>query len=245
MARDRRKRTPRVETPERPLADSHEAKQERSRRTQNRLLEAAEALLAEQGLEGATVPAIAERAELSVGAVYRRFPDKDALLRAVYERFFARSLDSNRAALNPDFWGAATAAEIVHAIVGGIVLGYAQQRGLLGALFRYAETHPDPEFRRRAEELNSRSLRALVDLLVARGERISHDDPDYAIRFAFFTVAAVLRAAVRSEPSAANPFTGPDERLAGELSRMCLAYLGLAADPPKKQASPRSARRPA
>jgi len=42
------------------------------------------------GAEAATVPAIAERAGASVGAVYRRFPDKDALLRAVCERFLER-----------------------------------------------------------------------------------------------------------------------------------------------------------
>jgi AcrR family transcriptional regulator len=55
-----------------------EAKQARSRLTLHRLLSAAEALLEHGGLEAATVPAIAETAGVSVGVVYRRFPDKDA-----------------------------------------------------------------------------------------------------------------------------------------------------------------------
>ena len=69
-----------VRLPARPV------KQARSKRTLERLLDAAEEVLSHDGLEGATVPAIARRACLSVGVVYRRFPDKDALLRTVYER---------------------------------------------------------------------------------------------------------------------------------------------------------------
>lgn len=38
------------------------------------------------GLEGATIPHIAARAGLTPGAVYRRFPDKDALLRELCMR---------------------------------------------------------------------------------------------------------------------------------------------------------------
>src|SRR6266581_5741534 len=71
------------------------AKQARSRLTVHRLLSAAEALLEHGGLDAATVPAIAEAAGVSVGVVYRRFPDKDALLRAVYERFFKTMGDQN------------------------------------------------------------------------------------------------------------------------------------------------------
>src|SRR2546430_13648548 len=66
-------------------------KQARSRLTVHRLVSATEALLAQGGLEAATVPAIASLAGVSVGVVYRRFPDKDNLLRAVYDRFFERA----------------------------------------------------------------------------------------------------------------------------------------------------------
>ena len=37
-------------------------------------------------------PAIAARAGMSVGNVYKRFPDKDSLIRAVYARFFSDAL---------------------------------------------------------------------------------------------------------------------------------------------------------
>src|SRR6185369_9797509 len=73
-----------------------EPKQARSRHTLHRLLAAAEALLEHGGLEAATVPAIADAAGVSVGVIYRRFPDKDALLRAVYERSFQMMAEEHR-----------------------------------------------------------------------------------------------------------------------------------------------------
>jgi AcrR family transcriptional regulator len=51
---------------------------------------AVELVVREAGLEGATVRAIAAKAGLSVGSVYRRFANKRALLLAVQERFLAR-----------------------------------------------------------------------------------------------------------------------------------------------------------
>src|SRR5438105_13247665 len=79
------------------IAVERPAKQARSRLTLHRLLSSAEALLEHGGLDAATVPAIAETAGVSVGVVYRRFPGKDALLRAVYERFFSIYGEQNRA----------------------------------------------------------------------------------------------------------------------------------------------------
>lgn len=203
-------------------------KQARSRQTLDRLLEAAEQVLATRGLDEATVPAIAERAGVSVGIVYRRFKDKDALLRAVYERFFARSREHNRAALDPERWIGAPAAEIVRAVIGGIVHGYRQHRGLLRALFTYAQTHPDEQFRRRAEELNGEAFRALGDLLVARGAEWSHPRPDAAVRFGLVVVAATLRQLMLTDEGAHHPLASSDEELARELTRMYSRYLGIA-----------------
>jgi hypothetical protein len=46
-------------------------------------LKAAAEVLGQHGVEGATIPRIAKHAGLTPGAVYRRFPDKDALLETV------------------------------------------------------------------------------------------------------------------------------------------------------------------
>jgi AcrR family transcriptional regulator len=56
--------------------------QQRSRHTQAALIRATTELVAEAGYHGATTKAIAERAGVSEGTIYRHFPDKKALFAA-------------------------------------------------------------------------------------------------------------------------------------------------------------------
>jgi AcrR family transcriptional regulator len=58
---------------------------ERRAETRQRLLDAAAELFAERGVEGASVDAIAERADRTSGAVYDHFGGKDGLLFALLE----------------------------------------------------------------------------------------------------------------------------------------------------------------
>jgi AcrR family transcriptional regulator len=59
-------------------------KQSRSVETRNSLLAAAGEVFAEQGYEKTTTHQIAARADVSVGALYRYFADKEAILKEVY-----------------------------------------------------------------------------------------------------------------------------------------------------------------
>ena len=58
---------------------------ERRAETRRRLLDAAADLFAERGIDGASIDAIAERAERTSGAVYDHFGGKDGLLFALLE----------------------------------------------------------------------------------------------------------------------------------------------------------------
>jgi len=61
-------------------------KQHRSVETMNAILEAGSSLFEEQGYEKTTTHQIAARAGVSVGALYRYFTDKEAILKEIYKR---------------------------------------------------------------------------------------------------------------------------------------------------------------
>src|SRR5256885_14383145 len=64
--------------------------QERSRQRVERILESAANVFAEEGYEAATMEAIAERAETSIGSIYQFFPNKLAVFHALARRYLDR-----------------------------------------------------------------------------------------------------------------------------------------------------------
>ena len=81
-------------------------RQARTQETLERLLDAAEALLAEKRFEDVHITEIASRADTSVAAFYRRFNDKEGLLHALHERLceeaFATADDALAEALHEE-----------------------------------------------------------------------------------------------------------------------------------------------
>jgi AcrR family transcriptional regulator len=69
-----------------PVSPRKAPRQERSRRTVERILDAAARIFHEQGYAGATTNDIADEADVSVGSLYQYFPNKDALLVALTKR---------------------------------------------------------------------------------------------------------------------------------------------------------------
>ncbi len=200
-------------------------KQARSRLTVYRLLSAAEALLAHGGLDAATVPAIASAAGVSVGVVYRRFPDKDNLLRAVYDRFIERIREQNAACMREGGFFNLPLAERARTVIKSMVDITRTHRGILKALRHYARTHPDPTFRRSVRKANRTALNALVAIFLVNRDQIHHPNPGAAIEFGMLAVRAVLNTVVLEEESLAD-FRTP-EHLDVELTRLFLSYLDI------------------
>ncbi|GAA2261111.1 TetR/AcrR family transcriptional regulator [Actinomadura luteofluorescens] len=67
--------------------------QDRSRRTVERILEAATRVLSERGYDGASTNRIAKAAGVGNGSLYQYFPNKDAIVIAVLDRFADRLAD--------------------------------------------------------------------------------------------------------------------------------------------------------
>ncbi|MCZ0980731.1 ScbR family autoregulator-binding transcription factor [Streptomyces diastatochromogenes] len=67
-----------------------EPKQERARRTKSHILQSAAELFAERGYATVTLQDVAERAEMTKGAVYFHYTNKEALAVAVVQEHYAR-----------------------------------------------------------------------------------------------------------------------------------------------------------
>lgn len=73
-------------------------------RNRQRILEAGHEVFGERGLR-ATLDEVAERAGVGVGTVYRRFPDRETLVRALYEDRVEELVEiAKRGEQNPDPW---------------------------------------------------------------------------------------------------------------------------------------------
>jgi len=203
------------------------AVQERGRKAVERLLSAAEKILESRGLDAATVPAIAAAAGMSVGNVYKRFPDKDSLLRAVYQRFFAEALAANEFALDPAKWKDIPTTEVLSTLVTGMIEGYRSRRALVRALLLYARTHGDAEFRAHAEEMKLETLGLFERLLRDRRVDIGHPHPERAIRFVVTLLAHALENAVMAEGGgiAGGDFLSHVPETSVELIRVANGYL--------------------
>ncbi|MEU5279437.1 ScbR family autoregulator-binding transcription factor [Streptomyces asoensis] len=73
-----------------PKAAPRELKQERAGRTRRQLLNAAATAFAEKGFPSVTLQDIADRAEVTKGAVYFHFTNKEAVAVAVTEEFYTQ-----------------------------------------------------------------------------------------------------------------------------------------------------------
>jgi AcrR family transcriptional regulator len=203
--------------------------QARSRETLRRMLDAAEVVLAKYGAEGATLPRIAKEARLSPASVYRRFRDKDALMRAVFRRFSERSQESVQAEFDPESVRTIGLAPFARRVIQGMVKGFRANAALSRAAVQYSERHPKVDFVRRSAESEARSFQVMVDTFLIWRDEIPHPDPEHAIRFAFLVVACVLKDLILFDRMKAMSRVAhvDDDVLMEELPRMFLRCLGL------------------
>jgi AcrR family transcriptional regulator len=199
--------------------------QERSERTRERLLDAAEAEIREKGYSDASVVEIARRAGCSVGTVYRRFRDKTALLHALDERWGEAFRLTMEDAVAPERWDG---ARIVEILTGYIEFSLGQGRD--HAELHRAATHlasRDARFaerqRERATALHTR-LRALI---LARSDEIGHADPPCAIEFVLEQLRSMLTARLDASPLDKTLFAASDDEFIDQALTSVSAYLEL------------------
>jgi AcrR family transcriptional regulator len=190
--------------------------QARSRATFDRLLDAAEELLTEAGLEGMSMAQVAARADSSVGALYTRVPDKAALVRAVQLRILDRQLAAMTAVAGDERLAAAPLDEVVERFVTAIVTQVDAHARVVRAFL--VQGVRDQVMRERVAAGLERLTQLLAGLLQGRPE-VAHPDTELAADVIVRTTTGALQQAVLLDRSL------PQRRYAGELSRAARGYL--------------------
>lgn len=204
------------------------AKQARSRETLKRLLGAAAKVLDEKGLKGATIPRIAASAGLTPGAVYRRFQDKDALMRTLSLEVLRSNVEHSEKMLTPEAAAGQSLAELAQFIIRVTLESHRKHAGLLRALRDFGLSHPNAAFRQSMDALEIRNLRCVAHFLLTRREEIRHPDSEAAVNFAVILMGVIIREIVLLD-AVSRGWTPllpkDDDALVRELLRTFLRYL--------------------
>jgi len=213
------------------MADKTLAPQQaRSRESMRKLLKAAAEVLGQHGLESATIPKIAQHAGLTPGAIYRRFPDKDALLETVIIRILERSDERLRMMFTPDMARQIPLAVFAEQLINNMLVSYRANAGLLRALRQFAQGRDHTSFYRKVARLEMRTYQYLVELFLVHRKEVKHPDPQMAVSFALMMLASALIELILVDHDMKNWQTvipRDNESLKRELLRSFLRYLGI------------------
>ena len=182
-------------------------------------------MLDRDGLDGATVPRIAAAAKLSPASIYRRFTDKDDLLRATLLDVLEASNRNNAEQLRalPLRESLAATVEGVTAI---LLKHFREHPQLLRALNRMIEMEPESAFANEAMRHMTIHVEHAGEVLLAHRESIRHPDPERAVRFAVFSATGAIELAALDQNSLWRVALPPsDKAFLAEISRQMLAYL--------------------
>ncbi len=204
-------------------------RQQRSQETLERILEAAEARILEVGFEGATVAEIVKRAGSSVGAFYSRFPDKDALLRCLLDRFADEVSVTVDAALQPELWTEVGFERVCQRLVHFMMRMMRQRAQLMKAISTV--TMADPSLGEFRAQLIARTALGLQTLLASRGERITCNNPEAALQMVSWMCINLFESSVVQAGSL--PANMNSEECEAALCEMILSYLKIETMTPK------------
>jgi AcrR family transcriptional regulator len=205
--------------------------QARSRESMRKLLKAAAEVLGQHGVEGTTIPRIAQHAGLTPGAIYRRFPDKDALLETVIIGILERQDERLRMMLTPAMARQIPLAVFAEQLINNMLVSYRANAGLMRALRQFAQGRDHTSFYKRVNKLEMRTYQYLVELFLVHRKEVKHPDPQMAVSFALVTLISTLIELILVDNELKNwqaVIPKDDQSLKRELLRSFLSYLGIA-----------------
>lgn len=201
---------------------SRAPQQARSREKLDRLLDAAEVLLADRSFDELTIIDVVKKAKTSVGVFYSRFKDKPELLDALYNRHqeeMIRFLDQFERSLSDT----TSVKEIVRLRIRRLIKMYRDNRGLFRALVIRGHLHGDWRYEE-PQVRNRMGVSHFGRSMEERGGELGHPNPKTAARLGFLAVMSTLREVILFDNVSASAIKISDKKLEDEMARMLCSY---------------------
>ncbi|MEN3279037.1 MAG: hypothetical protein V7607_177 [Solirubrobacteraceae bacterium] len=197
--------------------------QKRSRASFERVLQAAEALLEEDGYQAFTLAAVGERAKVSIGSIYARVESKDALFYAVHERVMERIIAASDPFRDVERWESISTRELVLEAVREMAEPFREHARLLRVVMHRGAV--DEHVAQFGSQTSSAQAELFESLLLTRRDEIVHPDPelaaDVAFRMAYCTIARQIMYGPTFESQRAIQW----DELVREVGVACATYL--------------------
>ena len=204
---------PRVRTP----------RQQRSRDSLERVISAGIDVLAAEGWEGFTIARLAAAADASVGLIYGRFHNKDALFEAIHDRFMTEVEAVHAQGFEHSASKQATTAQVIRDAVDALAAGFSYNPAVLRVAMLRAAVDPT---------VHDRGHRAMADLahrfenaLLERRADFEHPDPEVAVKICFRMVFATLSRRITFGPTLDDEDDPGWDRTVHELGSACVGLL--------------------
>jgi AcrR family transcriptional regulator len=198
-------------------------KQERSRVSFDKALDAAVSLMVERRSDGFTLAEVAQLAGVSTGSIYGRVDSKEDLIRSAHAREMARIKAEQDLAFSRSAPDGETFPDTVARVVQTMGEVLRAQAPVL-APFMAIAAH-DPVLAQGGKAGYTQMVDAFRAMLLARREDIRHPAPERAVDWSCVVVYSVLARwlGLGSEPEAAGE--GDWEQILSDLSTMVTAFL--------------------
>lgn len=209
----------------------HPPVQERSRKTLERIVEAASRLLARSTFDDISVDDLVAEADSSKGAFYARFDDKEALFEYLCAYWAERAKKSWTEFFSEPARQDEDLPSLLRRIVARLVELYRMEPDSVRAFALRARSPGEPAATRSATDLNEYVLGLVETSVARRADALAHPDPGGAARFGMMAVAAVAREFVLFGNERLRHDAWGDQELIRELSSMFAGYLRVDPDP--------------
>jgi AcrR family transcriptional regulator len=205
-----------------PETSSDPPKQRRSRMSAERVLNSSLELLEERGFDAFTVVDVSKRAGMSVGAIYARFGNKEAMLRAVHAHGIERMVEQHAAAASPDRVADDLHTSVVDA-VGMVASVFHGNEALLRAFMRLGAV--DEVVSHRGSAGSKDLARRFKEKVLAHRDQLVHRDPEVAVDVAYRMAYCIFARRVMDGPAYESDLVISWDELVDEVAAACSAYL--------------------